>query len=150
MIRVLVFAIFLILATPGQVLAPEYTDPPKPKPVERPALEVIEVGMSRGASEPIWEKRVMRVTAYTNHDPGMDGLGITASGEKTQEGRTIAADRSIPFGTEIYIPALGQTYTVTDRGGAIRGDRLDLYIEDLDRALEFGVQDLEVFIREER
>ena len=89
----------------------------------------------------------MRVTAYTSHDEGMDGLGITASGERVQEGRTIAADPGIPFGTEVYIPSLGGTYIVEDRGGSIRGDRLDLYIEDLDRALEFGVQELEVWIK---
>ncbi|BAE83992.1 hypothetical protein DSY2203 [Desulfitobacterium hafniense Y51] len=104
---------------------------------------------SRGAPEPHIERRVMRVTAYTNNDPGMDGRGITASGERTQEGRTIAAPSDIPFGTQIYIPARGTTYIVTDRGGAIVGDRLDLYMESRAEALHFGVQELEVWIREE-
>lgn len=89
----------------------------------------------------------MKVTAYTSHDKGMDGKGITASGERVQEGRTIAGDPEIPFGSQIYIPALGKTYTVTDRGGAIRGDRLDVYMEDRRQALEFGVRELEVWIR---
>lgn len=89
----------------------------------------------------------MLVTAYTAHDKGMDGRGITASGERVQEGRTIATDPSIPFGTDIYIPALGKYYTATDRGGAIRGNRLDLYMEKREDALKFGVQELEVFIK---
>jgi 3D (Asp-Asp-Asp) domain-containing protein len=89
----------------------------------------------------------MRVTAYTSHDKGMDGRGITASGERVQEGVTIAAPPEIPFGAQIYIPELGRTYTVTDRGGAIKGNRLDLFMEDRKKALEFGVQELEVFIR---
>jgi 3D (Asp-Asp-Asp) domain-containing protein len=88
----------------------------------------------------------MTVTAYTAHDAGMDGRGITASGEKVQEGRTIAADKGIPFGTQIYIPALDHTYAVTDRGGAIKGNRLDLYMESRKDALRFGVQELKVLV----
>lgn len=103
--------------------------------------------MSR--SEPVEkvERRIMRVTAYTSRDRGMNGKGITANGEKAVEGRTIAADSSIPFGTQIYIPELGKTYTVVDRGGAIKGDRLDLYMESRKDAMEFGVRYLEVVIR---
>ena len=93
------------------------------------------------------ERRIMRVTAYTSRDRGMNGLGITANGEKAVEGRTIAADKSIPFGAEIYIPKLGKMYTVTDRGNAIRGDKLDLYMESRKEAMEFGVQYLEVYIK---
>ncbi|HBV87010.1 MAG TPA: hypothetical protein DEF42_10250 [Desulfosporosinus sp.] len=88
----------------------------------------------------------MIVTAYSANDKGMDGKGITASGETVQEGRTIAADPSVPFGTQIHIPRLGNTYTVTDRGGAIRGNRIDLYMEKRSDAIEFGVWELEVWI----
>ncbi|MBC2723512.1 3D domain-containing protein [Desulfosporosinus sp.] len=88
----------------------------------------------------------MIVTAYTANDKGMDGKGITASGEHVLEGRTIAADPSFPFGTLIYIPKLDNTYTVTDRGGAICGDKLDLYMENRRDAIEFGVWELEVRI----
>lgn len=140
LIRVVVVIAALLLLSPGRAFAPEHTDPPPP-------LKVIEV--SRGAPEPTIERRLMRITAYTNHDQGMDGKGITANGERTQEGRTIAAPSDVPFGTQIYIPALGTTYTVTDRGGAIVGDRLDVYMQSRDEALQFGVQDLEVWIREE-
>ena len=102
--------------------------------------------VSRGEPAQI-ERRVMKITAYTARDKGMNGKGITANGEKALEGRTIAADSSIPFGTEIYIPALGKAYTVTDRGGAIYGDRLDLFMEKRKDALKFGVQELEVLIK---
>lgn len=105
--------------------------------------------ISRGDIPKI-ERRVMVITAYTNHDPGMDGLGITASGEKTVEGRTIAAPPEIPFGAQIYVPELGKTLTVTDRGGAIKGNRLDLFMENREDALQFGKQTLEVVVRYER
>ena len=103
--------------------------------------------VSRGEPAQRVERRVMKITAYTARDKGMNGRGITASGEKALEGRTIAADSGIPFGTEIYIPALDKAYTVTDRGGAIHGNRLDLYIEHHKDAMEFGVKELEVLIK---
>ena len=93
------------------------------------------------------DRRVMRITAYIAHDKGMDGLGITANGERVLEGRTIAAAENIPFGTEIYIPELDEHLVVTDRGGDIKGDRLDLFMESRKDALEFGVQDLVVIIQ---
>lgn len=77
----------------------------------------------------------------------MNGKRITANGEHVLEGRTIAVDPSIPFESEIYIPELGKKYTVVDRGGAICGDRLDLFMESREDAMKFGVQDMEVFIR---
>jgi len=90
----------------------------------------------------------MRVSAYTPHDPGMNGKGITASGRRAREGVTIAAPSEIPLGTKLYIPALGHEYIVEDRGGAIKGDKLDLFFENRKDALKFGVQRLEVEIRE--
>lgn len=71
--------------------------------------------------------------------------GITASGTTATEGRTIAADTSIlPFGTEVYIN--GQAYVVEDRGGAIEGNKLDIFFNDHEEALQFGVKkDVEVF-----
>ncbi|KLU61451.1 cell wall-binding protein YocH precursor [Peptococcaceae bacterium CEB3] len=89
----------------------------------------------------------MIVTAYTKNDKTMNGCGITASGAPVEEGVTIAAPPQIPFGTRIFIPALGRTYTVTDRGGAIRGDHLDLYMNSRARAIKFGRRRLKVEIR---
>jgi 3D (Asp-Asp-Asp) domain-containing protein len=42
------------------------------------------------------------------------GDGITASGVRVREGITIAAPRSIPFGTRIWVPGAGWR-TVQDR-----------------------------------
>lgn len=64
--------------------------------------------VSRGEPAQRVESRMMRVTAYTRSDKGMNGKGITANGEKALEGQTIAADSSIPFGTQIYIPSSGK------------------------------------------
>ena len=62
--------------------------------------------------------------------------GITASGTKATAGRTIAADTSkLPFGTKVVIN--GHTYTVEDRGGAIRGNRIDVFFSSHAKALEW-------------
>ena len=71
--------------------------------------------------------------------------GITASGTKATAGRTIAVARQIPFGTELIID--GHTYVAEDRGGAIKGNRIDIYFDTHQEALNFGVQYKEIFIK---
>jgi 3D (Asp-Asp-Asp) domain-containing protein len=71
--------------------------------------------------------------------------GITASGKKAVQGVTIATDKSIPFGTKIYIDGVGERI-VQDRGGAIKGNRIDLYFENHQEALNFGRQTRKVTI----
>ena len=73
--------------------------------------------------------------------------GITASGVKAVEGITVAADKSIPFGTKIYIDGIGERI-VQDRGGAINENHIDLFFSDHQSALNFGRQTREVFIIE--
>lgn len=55
--------------------------------------------------------------------------GITASGTQAAVGRTCAADKSLPFGTVLYIEGIGYR-TVEDRGGAITGGRIDVLCAD--------------------
>jgi 3D (Asp-Asp-Asp) domain-containing protein len=70
---------------------------------------------------------------------------ITASGEIAVQGVTIAADTSVlPFGTKVIMD--GHEYTVQDRGGAIKGNKIDVYFESHQEVLEFGVQYKELFI----
>lgn len=94
------------------------------------------------------------VTAYTageestGKEPGDPGYGVTASGKEVQEDQTLACPSSLAFGTKVHIPELDQTFTCEDRGSAITNGRLDVYMEDLDDAQEFGVKDLEVQVME--
>lgn len=70
-------------------------------------------------------------------------VGITASGTRARPG-TVAADTSVlPFGTLLYIPGYGWG-RVEDRGGAIRGNRLDVFYRRHDEALQWGRQHLDV------
>ena len=69
--------------------------------------------------------------------------GITASGVKATAGRTVAVDSSIPFGTKLIID--GHTYVAEDRGGAIKGKKIDIFFNTHQEAINFGVQYKEVF-----
>lgn len=93
---------------------------------------------------------VFEVTAYTaNYEstgkyPSHPAYGITASGKKAQEGRTLACPKSLPFGTKVHIPYFNKTFICEDRGGAITEGKLDVYMDDLNKAKEFGRRKLKV------
>lgn len=90
--------------------------------------------------------RIMEATAYTLHEGS--GSGCTATGTVPEEGRTVAVDPEvIPYGTELEIN--GQPgYIAEDCGGAIKGDRIDIFMTDVSRALQWGRQQVEVEIVE--
>jgi len=96
-----------------------------------------------------WEGIQMRVTAYCPCPKccGKYSDGVTACGHEIQPGDTfVAADRRYPFGTEMLIPGYSnsQPVQVLDRGGAIKGNRLDVFFATHQEALEWGVKYLEV------
>lgn len=83
-----------------------------------------------------------RVSAYCACTRCTDGDGITASGTKPKQGRTIAVDpQYYPYGTKIILN--GKTYVAEDCGGAIKGNRIDMYFDSHQEALEWGVRYLE-------
>ena len=102
---------------------------------------------------------VFRITAYcpcvkcceiwSSEHPSRIGTGYiqkTASGTIPTAGRTIAVDTSvISFGTTVFIN--GHEYVAEDRGGTIRGNRADIFFDSHQKALNFGVQQIEVLIR---
>lgn len=71
--------------------------------------------------------------------------GITATGTRATQGRTIAVyPKQIPYGTEVTFD--GHTYIAEDCGGAIKENRIDVYFDSHQDALEYGVQYHEVFV----
>lgn len=86
------------------------------------------------------------LTAYTagpestGKSPGHPAYGITSSGATAVEGVTIAVDPSvIPIGSRVYIEGLGY-FVAQDTGSAIKGKRIDVFMNDLEEALRFGVK----------
>ena len=76
-----------------------------------------------------------------------EGYTLTASGWAAQEGLTIAADESYPFGTVLYLEGLGER-VVMDRGSAITGNRIDVYFESHEDALAFGMRQIRGYLVE--
>jgi 3D (Asp-Asp-Asp) domain-containing protein len=94
----------------------------------------------------------MRVTAYCPCEIccGPLAAGITASGRTVaaDNGRFVAADPVLAFGTRLVVPGYngGLAVRVLDRGGAIRGRSLDVYFNSHERARRWGVRYLPVAI----
>ncbi len=85
---------------------------------------------------------VFKITAYTLAEGS--GTGRTASGTKPVQGRTVAASSQFAFGTKLNIG--GHIYTVEDRGGAIKGNKLDIFVNSKTEAIQWGVRYLPVTV----
>lgn len=85
----------------------------------------------------------------TGKHPSHPSYGITYSGVKVRRDdySTIAADlRVFPLGTVLYIPGYGYG-VVADKGGAIRGNKIDLYFETKqDVFTQWGKKSVDVYI----
>ena len=70
--------------------------------------------------------------ASTGKSPGHPAYGVTATGEKVQDGVTVAVDpKVIPLGSWVevkYPDGRVEKRKATDTGGAIKGKKIDIYI----------------------
>lgn len=129
-----------------------------------PIDEIIEVGTkerqvatSRGGIFRFSNEMDMVATAYDlsyescGKYPDHPEYGITRSGTKAQPG-TVAVDPSvIPLGTKLYIASTDGSpdygfATAEDTGSAIKGYRVDLFMEDNQDALNFGIRPVKVYV----
>ena len=70
-----------------------------------------------------------------------------ASGNRLFANRSVAVDPSvIPYGMELVIDGL--RYAAHDCGGAIKGNRIDVYFDSHEEALQFGRQTKTVYVEE--
>jgi 3D (Asp-Asp-Asp) domain-containing protein len=96
----------------------------------------------------------MEVTAYCPCKKccGENAQGLTASGHEISynQSRFVAADTDLlPFGTKLMIPGYGTTAVeVIDRGGAIKGNKLDVFFPTHEEALQWGRQWVDVTVVE--
>ena len=87
----------------------------------------------------------MKSTAYTANDAGCSGR--TATGAKATKGIAAVDTSVIPFGTKLYIPGYGIA-VAADRGGAIKGNRIDLCYNTLSEAYSWGRRNVTVYVLE--
>jgi Uncharacterized protein conserved in bacteria len=92
-------------------------------------------------------KKVLKNVTLTAYSAGFESTGktedhpqygITASGTKVQEGRTIAVDPDvIPLGWWVYIEGIGFR-RAEDKGSAVKGKKIDIYYDSETKADRFG------------
>jgi 3D (Asp-Asp-Asp) domain-containing protein len=96
---------------------------------------------------------LMEVTAYCpcRKCCGPKAQGITASGKSVNYagGRFVAADTSLlPFGTKVKVPGYNsdEPVEVIDRGGAIKGNKIDVFFASHDEAVKWGRRKIAVAV----
>lgn len=105
-----------------------------------------------------YPKKKVIATGYTagvestGKSPEHPQYGITYSGIKVKRDlySTIAADLNVfPLGTILYIPDYGYG-VVADIGGAIKGNKIDLYFDTVEDVYnQWGKREVEVYIIQE-
>ena len=124
------------------------------KVITEPVNKIVQVQKktvtSRGSSLPRTtggnsSGTVYKITAYCPCSKCCGkATGRTASGTRATPGRTVAASGKYAFGTKLNIG--GHIYTVEDRGGAITGNKIDIFVGSHAEALQWGVRYLPVSV----
>jgi 3D (Asp-Asp-Asp) domain-containing protein len=74
--------------------------------------------------------------------------GDTSTGTQARSGTVAADPRVLPMGTTIRVTGLmsprPQTFTVADTGPAVKGNEIDVFIDDCARAKKFGRRRVQV------
>ncbi|MCK5021358.1 MAG: 3D domain-containing protein [Candidatus Peribacteraceae bacterium] len=91
----------------------------------------------------------LKVTAYSNDPISINNPkwrdGLTATGVKAAKG-IVAADWTIfPPGTILYIPGYGEAI-VYDRGSAVKGYHIDVFLPSRKEALKWGVKTTDAYV----
>lgn len=112
------------------------------------AASVPAESQSEASSESSEEGRWMTVeaTAYSRNQEVLSNFTFTGI-DLRENPQVIAVDPNvIPLGSTIHVPGYG-TFVAGDTGGAIKGNRIDLHMEDLQAAFQFGRRtiDIQVF-----
>lgn len=96
------------------------------------------------APEGITCSKVITLTATAYHEPKGS---LTKSGTLSRVGAVAVDPKVIPLGTRLYVEGYG--YCVAeDTGGLIKGDRIDLFLGSEAECVDWGVQDVLVYILE--
>lgn len=84
-------------------------------------------------------------------NPGDRGYGITASGMQARYGVVAVDPRVIPLGTRLYIEAADGSWVygeaiAGDTGGAIKGNKVDLFFNSRSECMKFGRRTAKIYI----
>ena len=98
------------------------------------------INIKRGFDKMNGKEMKVRATAYCN-DP------ITSTGKKPRPYHTLAVDpKVIPYGSRVYIPEFNKVFIAEDCGGAIKGNRIDIYMNNEYECRQWGVRNITIII----
>jgi 3D (Asp-Asp-Asp) domain-containing protein/LysM repeat protein len=139
-------------AAPAANPAPvqEEAAPPQPAvqaPPAQPASPAPAPSAPAAPSSNSPKEITVKATAYTASCDGCSGITATGINIKANPNeKVIAVDPSvIPLGSKVYVEGFGEA-TAADTGGAIKGNRIDVFIPSEQDAINFGVKQLKVTI----
>ncbi len=116
-----------------------------PEPAPEPASEPVPTETT--STEPAGKEITVEATAYTAECEGC--IGITKTGvdlNANPNSKVIAVDPSIiPLGSKVYVEGYGYA-TAEDTGGAIKGNRIDVFVPEQNDALQWGRKQVKVTI----
>ena len=81
--------------------------------------------------------------ANRNYDEEGNQIILTASGRRAIAKYSLAMDKKYKFGTKVYIEGVG-ICEVMDRGGAVKGNVIDIYFDTHEEALNWGRRSIKV------
>lgn len=123
--------------TKREVINREIIKEPKPKIIAYGIKEQKVVQASRDLQGR--KSLLMEATAYTHTG------NRTATGINPYRGVIAVDPKVIPLGTELYVEGYGYGEAL-DTGGAVKGNRIDLFFETKSEALNWGRRDVQVYI----
>ena len=71
---------------------------------------------------------------------------VTATGTQARWGVIAVDPNVIPFGTKVYIPQFDKVFIAEDTGGAIKGNKIDIFMENSDDAINWGRRNIDIYI----
>lgn len=135
-----------------EIISNVVTKEPINEVVEKGTAKVIETSAGTFISNNVINMKASAYTASsscTGKNPGDAGYGITASGMKAKVGVVAVDEDIIPLGTKLYIEGYGFA-VAGDTGGAIKGHKIDLFVNSYSEAINFGIQNRKVYILGEK
>ncbi len=113
--------------------------------LSEPVDEIIKVGTGKSIKTKKGDFKVshefaMVATAYTAKSSAR-----TASGTLAKVGVVAVDPKVIPLGTKLYIDGYGHA-VAGDTGSAIKGNKIDLFFNSHNEAINFGVKSLKVYV----
>ncbi len=92
------------------------------------------------------KKMTLTATAYWVGDPQVPGV-ITFSGHHVERGLVAVDPKVVPLGWRLFIPGYGYAYS-SDTGSAIKGKRIDLFVESKKASLKWEYNKVTVYLLE--